>query len=129
MLYPADYETALSFKKLYFIVNRNLRDVKVSLDCYSRFKDFIINFLIQFTCFNDHTLTLFQISILIYFDNINISSSKKWLNFKFKDQIWARAFELREIVYKWIKLLNLIFELLRNVIWFFQSKFNDLIHW
>ena len=77
MLYPADYETALSFKKLYFIVNRNLRDVKVSLDCYSRFKDFIINFLIQFTCFNDHTLTLFQISILIYFDNINISSSKK----------------------------------------------------
>ena len=77
MLYFANHETTLSFKKFHFIVNKNSRDVKGFLNCYPRFKDFAINFFIQFTYLNDHILTLFQIFTLICFDNINILLSKK----------------------------------------------------
>ena len=46
MLYSINYEITLSFKKLYFIINKNSRDIKDFLNCYFKFKDFVINFFI-----------------------------------------------------------------------------------
>ena len=59
MLYFINHKITLLFKKLYFIINKNLRDVKNFLNYYFKFKNFAINFFIQFIYFNDYTLISF----------------------------------------------------------------------